>query len=268
MSVRWRSTKDIYDPHFALKQELILLDTTVLADAATASAAAIAAGPVEFLIALSDETTALAVAAGLVEFRMPYDFTLQSVRSNVTTAPTDASLVIDFLLNGVTIFGGKLTIDPTEETSLDSSVAETLATGTVTLDSGASGSVDGILVDGVEVMSGAENFDTDLDTTAVNVAANITANTSSPNYTATAASSVVTISAIAGTGSSPNTFTVVSSVTTIGTTDVAMASGVYAQATLVTTAFSSDDIVTFDIIQVGSTIEGAGLQVMLQGIRA
>lgn len=105
-------------------------------------------------------------------------------------------------------------------------VVEVLATGTVTLDSGGSGSVDGITVDGVEIMSGVENFDTDLDQTAINVAANITANTSAPNYTAAAASSVITITAIAGTGAEPNSFVVVSSTTTIVSTDVNMSGGV------------------------------------------
>lgn len=100
------------------------------------------------------------------------------------------------------------------------------AEGTVTLDSGASGSVDGITVNGVQIMSGAESFDTDLGTTATNVAANITAHTSSPNYTADAAGSIITITAV-DKGSDANGFAVVSSVTTIATTDVNMASGSY-----------------------------------------
>lgn len=99
------------------------------------------------------------------------------------------------------------------------------ANGTVTLDSGGSGSVDGITVNSIEIMSGAESFDTDLSDTATNVATNINANTSSPNYYATSSGAVVTISAaIRGTG--PNTFVVVSSTTTIATTDVDLADGV------------------------------------------
>lgn len=97
--------------------------------------------------------------------------------------------------------------------------AETVE-GTVTLDTGASGSVDGITVNGVEIMSGAESFDTSLTVTATNVAANITANTSSPDYTAIAVGAVITITSIIG----GDTFVVVSSATTITTTDVNMAS--------------------------------------------
>lgn len=99
------------------------------------------------------------------------------------------------------------------------------AEGTVTLDSGISGSIDSITVNGVEIMSGAEAFDTDLNTTAANVAANITLNTSVPNYTASASSGVVTIAAI-DLGTAPNGFVVVSSATTIVTSDVNMSGGI------------------------------------------
>jgi hypothetical protein len=132
---------------------------------------------------------------------------------------------------GTTAATGTVTLDSGGSGSVDTvtvnsvEVTDTVAaTGTVTLDSGASGSVDGITVNSIEVMSGAENFDTDLSTTATNVAANITANTSSPDYNAAAVGAVVTITAVTeGTGT--NGYAVVSSVTTIATTDVNMANG-------------------------------------------
>ena len=89
--------------------------------------------------------------------------------------------------------------------------------GTVTLTGGGSGSVDGITVNSVEVMNGAETFDTDLTTTATNVATSINAKTSSPNYTATSVGQVITIRALV-----ENTFTVTSSTTTITSTDANM----------------------------------------------
>lgn len=101
---------------------------------------------------------------------------------------------------------------------------QTSATGTVTLTGGASGSIDSIAVNGVNIMSASVPFNTDLDTTALNVASNITANTSSPNYTATAVGSVITITSVI-TGSSVNGFAVVSTTTTITTTDVNMSGG-------------------------------------------
>ena len=94
----------------------------------------------------------------------------------------------------------------------------TYATGSVELTGGASGSVSGITVDGVQVMSGSEAFDTDLDTTATNIAANITAHTSVPNYTATATGSVITITA-AYNGTSGNGLAVVTTAVTITKTD-------------------------------------------------
>jgi hypothetical protein len=98
-------------------------------------------------------------------------------------------------------------------------VDETLATGAITL-TGATGSISKVEVNGVVITSGPVAFDTDLTTTAANLANNINAHTSSPNYTATAALAVVTISAVPGTGSNPNTYAVE---TTTGAGDLAAA---------------------------------------------
>lgn len=100
----------------------------------------------------------------------------------------------------------------------------TAATGTVTLVSGAAGSVDGITVNGVQIMSAAVPFATDLSTTATNVAANITAYTSTPNYSATAVGPVITITA-GTTGSGTNGYAVVAAATTITATVTDMFGG-------------------------------------------
>lgn len=70
-----------------------------------------------FIIACSDETTALTTGAAKVTFRMPYAFTVSAVRASVTTAPTDAALTVDINEGGVSILSTKLTIDATEKTS-------------------------------------------------------------------------------------------------------------------------------------------------------
>lgn len=106
--------------------------------------------------------------------------------------------------------------------------AETLATGTVTLTGGASGSVDGITVDSVQIMSGAVAYNTSLTQTATDVAANINAFISVPRYKAAAVGAVITITAPVGSGATANGLAVVSSVTTITKTDANMASGVTA----------------------------------------
>lgn len=112
--------------------------------------------------------------------------------------------------------------------------ANTAATGTVELTGGAAGSVDGITVNGVQIMSSAVAFNSSLSQTATDVAANITAHTSSPNYTATADGAVITISAAQSVGADANGFVVVSSATTITTSDTNMASGVTNAVTSIT----------------------------------
>ncbi|MCK0507897.1 hypothetical protein [Aromatoleum anaerobium] len=107
--------------------------------------------------------------------------------------------------------------------------AEVLATGTVTLTGGASGSVDTVTVDGINIMSeGAVAYDTSLTVTAAAVAAAINRSESSPEYTATSSGAVVTISAARGSGAAPNTFAVSATLTTITASYGNMAGGVTA----------------------------------------
>jgi hypothetical protein len=95
----------------------------------------------------------------------------------------------------------------------------------VILTGGASGSVDSITVDGVNVMSGSVAFTTNLSTTATAVASNINAHTSSPEYTAAAVGTTITISAASAAGSDPNGYVVAVTSTTITTTKTDMAGG-------------------------------------------
>jgi hypothetical protein len=69
------------------------------------------------IIACSDETTALTTGTAKVTFRMPYKFSLRSVKACVTTAPTGAVLTVDINEGGVSILSTKLTIDISEKTS-------------------------------------------------------------------------------------------------------------------------------------------------------
>lgn len=70
-----------------------------------------------FVVACSDETTALTTGVAKVTFRMPYAFTLTAVRASVTTAPTGAVLTVDINESGSTILSTKITIDISEKTS-------------------------------------------------------------------------------------------------------------------------------------------------------
>lgn len=77
------------------------------------------ASPQSFVIAASDETTALTAGVGKVSFRIPYPFTITGVRASLTTAQASGNiLTVDINDAGVSILSTKLTIDNTETTSI------------------------------------------------------------------------------------------------------------------------------------------------------
>ena len=98
------------------------------------------------------------------------------------------------------------------------------ASGTVTLESGASGSVDSIKVNDVEVLSGAVAFNTDLVQTAADVASDINSYSLTSGYSATSDQEVVTITNDTD-GSFANGYAVVVVSTTITTSKTDMANG-------------------------------------------
>ena len=140
---------------------------------------------------------------------------------------------------------GKLKIINPDNSTYHLKYGETVATGSVELTGGIAGSVDGITVNAIEIMSGAEAFDTDLATTASNVADNINANTSTPNYTAVAVGALITITATIP-GAIENGNAVVSSVTTITTTDVNMSGATTELVKASNVAFDNEaELITF-----------------------
>lgn len=105
--------------------------------------------------------------------------------------------------------------------------AEVLATGSITLTGGGSGSIDSVTVNGINIIpQGAVAFNTSLNQTASDLADAINAGLSSPEYTASASGAVVTITAMRGTGTSPNGFVVTASLTTITASYANMSGGV------------------------------------------
>ena len=101
---------------------------------------------------------------------------------------------------------------------------ETKSAGSVTLTGGAAGSINTVTVGGVNIISSAVPFNASLNQTATDLAAKI--NSSQSNYTAGAAGAVVTITAVAGTGTIPNGMIVSATLTTITATFVNMTGGV------------------------------------------
>jgi hypothetical protein len=120
----------------------------------------------------------------------------------------------------------RFTIDITGNSSVVSNRTPTAvqSVGSVTLLTGAAGSVDSITVGGVNIMSGSVAYTTSLAATATAVAANITAYTSSPNYSAVAVGTQINITATLA-GSAPNGLPVVATATTITTSKVDMYGG-------------------------------------------
>ena len=103
--------------------------------------------------------------------------------------------------------------------------AEVRASGTVTLNTGASGSVDTVTANSVEIMGSATAFNTSLTQTAADVATKINNNPKNLMYVATSSGAVITVTARYGLGTLGNV-TLASTVTTITKTDVNMTGGV------------------------------------------
>lgn len=91
-------------------------------------------------------------------------------------------------------------------------VSEVLAQGSFTITGGTSGpgvnKIDAVLVNGIDILGAPVDWATSHNATATAVALAITNFTSTPNYTASAVGAVVTITAVAGSGATPNGFVV------------------------------------------------------------
>jgi len=143
------------------------------------------------------------------------------------TADTRTGLVLDLTATSAL---GVVTLVPSLGGVIGNTIALSENTGATTITvSGAtmSGGLDdaevsGILVNSVQVMSGAETSIDDVSTLATQVAANITAFTSTPNYTATSLAGVITITA-ADDDTNVNGFVVASTVVKATSTDANMA---------------------------------------------
>ena len=103
---------------------------------------------------------------------------------------------------------------------------EVLASGSTTLNTGASGSVDTLTVNGIEIMGSSTPFNTSLTQTAADIATKCQRNPRNLLFKVTSAGAVVTITMLPGMGAMPNGWVVASTATTITKTDANMAGGV------------------------------------------
>jgi hypothetical protein len=86
------------------------------------------------IVACSDETTALTTGTKRT-FRMPYAFTLSSVKASLTTAQTSGStFTVDIHESGTTVLSTKITIDNTEETSVTATTPPVISDASLAAD--------------------------------------------------------------------------------------------------------------------------------------
>jgi hypothetical protein len=104
--------------------------------------------------------------------------------------------------------------------------AEVRATGSVTLTGGASGSVNTVTVNSVDILGAAVNFNASLTQTATDVATQINNNPKNLLFVAEASGAVITLKAKPGLGTLCNGWVVTATLTTITATYVNIGSGV------------------------------------------
>lgn len=87
-----------------------------------------------FLVAVSDETTAITTGTEKFTFRMPYAVTLISVKSSLSTASSSGLPTVDINEAGATILSTKLSIDANEKTSTTATTAAVISDTALALD--------------------------------------------------------------------------------------------------------------------------------------
>lgn len=157
------------------------------------------------------------IMSGAVSFNSSLENTATLIASNINSHTSSPN----YSANAV---GAIITITAAAGTGADSNsfavVANktTITTTDVNLSGGVTNAVTNITVDGVQILGSAVNWTISNSGTATNIASGIQSNTSSPNYTASAVSSTIVISAVGGSGISPNGFSIV--VTKVGNVTV------------------------------------------------
>lgn len=104
--------------------------------------------------------------------------------------------------------------------------SEVQATGSVTLTGGASGSVNTLTVNSLDVLGAAVAFNTSLTQTAADVVTQINKNPKNKTVVASSVGAIITLTAVPGFGTLANGWAVSETLTTITATNVNMGSGV------------------------------------------
>jgi len=88
-----------------------------------------------YIIACSDEATALTTGTNKARFRMPFAGTLTAVKASVNTAPVGSTLVVDINESGTSVLSTKLSIDASETTSATAAVPAVISDSALADDS-------------------------------------------------------------------------------------------------------------------------------------
>jgi hypothetical protein len=88
-----------------------------------------------YIIACSDEATALTAGTNKARFRMPFAGTLTAVKASVNTAPVGSTLVVDINESGTSVLSTKLSIDASETTSATAAVPAVISDSALSDDS-------------------------------------------------------------------------------------------------------------------------------------
>lgn len=83
--------------------------------------------PKEFLLAVSDESTAITTGTAKITFRLPHAFTVTAVRASLSTVSSSGVVTVDINEGGTTILSTKLTIDANEKTSTTAATAAVIS---------------------------------------------------------------------------------------------------------------------------------------------
>ena len=96
----------------------------LVCDSGEASGLKYTANTTSFILACSDETTAISDTGTVLTFYMPYDYTVTAVRASLTTSATGGTLLaVDINEGGTSILDPVITIDASETTSTTAATA-------------------------------------------------------------------------------------------------------------------------------------------------
>ena len=92
----------------------------LVCDSGEASGLKYTANTTSFVLACSDETTAISDTGTVLTFYMPFAYTVTGVRASLTTTSSSGTPTIDINDGATTILSTKITIDPGDLISTDS----------------------------------------------------------------------------------------------------------------------------------------------------